>query len=89
MNHRHIANWLTLEGASVEIRELGRVVCSGIVHAVTEDGNILSVLSPVEGRPLFEKAGSYQPWAREERTGFRYKVSPNSTEPAPTRSAAA
>jgi hypothetical protein len=58
MNHRHIKDWSTLEGANVEIRQQGAAVCSGIVDAVTDDGNIFWVLAPVEGRRLFEKPTS-------------------------------
>lgn len=74
MNHRHISDWCTLDGANVEIRQQGTVVCSGTVDGVTDDGSILWVLSPIDGRRLFEKAAYYQAWAVEERLGFHYKV---------------
>jgi hypothetical protein len=48
---------------------------SGMVDAVTDDGRILWLYSPVEGRRLYEKADLYQAWATEERAGFHYKVS--------------
>jgi hypothetical protein len=75
MKQRRVNDWCTLDGANVEIRYQGSIVCSGIVDAVTEDGSILWVHSAVEGRRLFEKADSYQAWAIEERTGFHYRVS--------------
>jgi hypothetical protein len=74
MMHRRIEDWCTLEGANVEIRLQGDVVCSGFVDAVTDDGKILWVQSTVDGRRLFEKAAFFQAWALEERTGFHYKV---------------
>ena len=73
--HRRIDDWCTLSGANVEIRQQGAVICSGIVDAVTDDGRILWIHSPVEGRRLFEKADFCQAWAIEERVGFHYRVS--------------
>lgn len=75
MNSRRITDWSTLVGADVEIRQQGSTVCSGMVDAVTEDGRILWVRSPVEGRRLYGKADFYEAWAVEERTGFHYRVS--------------
>lgn len=75
MSHRPIDDWCTLSGAHVEIRQQGTIVGSGIVDAVTDDGRILWVVSPIEGRRLFEKDDFYQAWATEERTGFHYKAS--------------
>ncbi|TQJ34196.1 hypothetical protein [Arthrobacter sp. SLBN-122] len=75
MNQRHVKDWRTLEGASVEIRYQGSTVSSGFVDAVTDDGSILWIHSTVDGRQLFEKASFYQVWACEERTGFHYQVS--------------
>ncbi len=74
MGCRFIDDWCTLSGANVEIRHHGAVVCVGTVDAITEDGTILWLYSPVEGRRLFEKVDSYQAWALEERAGFHYKV---------------
>lgn len=74
MTHRRIEDWRTLIGASVEIRQQGNIICSGTVDAVTDDGRIMWIDSPVEGRRLFEKADFYQAWAVEERVGFHYKV---------------
>lgn len=74
VSHRRIDDWCTLNGAHVEIRQQGTIVGSGIVDAVTEDGRILWLYSPVEGRRLYEKADFYQAWATDERTGFHYKV---------------
>jgi hypothetical protein len=54
MPQRRIDDWCILEGANVEIRLLGAVVCSGFVDAVTDDGKILWVQSPVDGRRLLE-----------------------------------
>ncbi|WP_201298454.1 hypothetical protein [Arthrobacter sp. 9AX] len=70
-------DWRTLVGANVQIRQDRTVICSGIVDTVTEDGQILWVQSPVEGRRLFEKTELYQAWATEECAGFHYKVSRN------------
>lgn len=75
MNSRPINDWSTLPGANVEIRQQENTVCSGIVDAVTEDGNILWIFCPVDGRRLFHKSDSYQAWAVEDRTGFHYRVS--------------
>ena len=80
---RRIDDWCTLSGAHVEIRQQGTTVGSGIVDAVTDDGRILWVVSPVVGRRLFDKADFYQAWATEERTGFHYKAS-CANLPAPT-----
>lgn len=74
-SHRRIEDWCTLSGAHVEIRQQGNIVGSGIVDAVTDDGRILWVVSPIDGRRLFDKADFYQAWATEERTGFHYKAS--------------
>ncbi|MDQ0923406.1 hypothetical protein QF038_001914 [Pseudarthrobacter sp. W1I19] len=74
MTHRRIDDWCTLSGASVEIRQRGSIICSGIVDDVTDDGRVLWIHSTVEGRRLFEKADFYQAWADEERVGFHYKV---------------
>lgn len=68
--HRRIDDWCTLSGASVEIRQQGAVICNGIVDAVTDDGRILWIHSPMEGRRLFEKADFCQVWAIAERVGF-------------------
>jgi hypothetical protein len=73
--HRRIDDWCTLGGANVEIRQQGSVVCSGIVDTVTEDGRILWILSPIDGRRLFEKADFHQAWAIEGHAGFHYRVS--------------
>jgi hypothetical protein len=73
--HRRIDNWCTLDGANVEIRQQGSVVCSGIVDTVTEDGRILWIQSPIDGRRLFEKADFYQAWAIEGHAGFHDRVS--------------
>lgn len=67
MKQRCVDDWCTLSGVNVEIRQQGSVVSSGTVEAVTEDGKILWLHSPVEGRRLFEKAEFYQAWAVEER----------------------
>ncbi|WP_427116732.1 hypothetical protein [Pseudarthrobacter scleromae] len=74
MTHRRIDDWCTLSGASVEIRQQGSIICSGIVDDVTDDGRIMWVHSTVQGRRLFEKADFYQAWAVEERVGFHYKA---------------
>lgn len=75
MKQRCVDDWCTLSGVNVEIRQQGSIVSSGTVETVTEDGKILWLHSPVEGRRLFEKAEFYQAWAVEERTGFHYRVS--------------
>jgi hypothetical protein len=85
MNRRCINDWSSLIGANVEIRQQGSVVCSGIVDAVTDDGRILWLWSPVPGRQLFEKARFHEAWAAEERIGFHYKV--NRVEAETTASA--
>ena len=74
-SYRRVNDWRTLTGANVEIRQHGTMIGSGVVDAVTDDGHILWLYSPVEGRRIYEKADFYQVWAREERTGFHYKVS--------------
>lgn len=80
MTQRRIDDWCTLDGASVEIRQDGRVICSGSVDAVTDDGRIMWVYSTVHGRRLFEKSDCYQAWALEEHVGFHYKVTRAETE---------
>jgi hypothetical protein len=74
MNLRLVDDWGTLRGANVEIRQQGAAVCTGTVDAVTDDGRILWIHTPVQGRRLYEKARFYQAWAAEERTGFHYRV---------------
>ena len=54
----------------MEIRQQGAIICSGIVDAVTDDGRILWIHSPAEGRRRFEKADFCQPRAFEERVDF-------------------
>ncbi|MEE9095229.1 hypothetical protein [Pseudarthrobacter phenanthrenivorans] len=76
---RRIDDWCTLTEAHVEIRQQGTTVGRGIVDAVTHDGRILWLYSPVEGRRLYEKADFYNAWATEECTGFHYKVSCSET----------
>lgn len=71
---KRINDWLTLDGAKVEIRQHETVVAAGVVDAVTEDGGILWLHSPAVGRRLFEKAEFFQVWADEEHAGFHYKV---------------
>jgi hypothetical protein len=72
---RRINDWTLLPGASIEIRQQDRYVCSGYVDAVTDDGEILWVRSPSQDRKLFEKAEFYEAWAIEDRDGFHYEVS--------------
>jgi hypothetical protein len=79
MTQRRIDDWCTLNGASVEIRQQGSIICRGLVDDVTDDGRIMWVYSTVHGRRLFEKADFYQAWAVEERVGFHYKVTRAST----------
>ncbi|QCO99654.1 hypothetical protein FCN77_20535 [Arthrobacter sp. 24S4-2] len=62
-----ISDWCTLDGAEVAIRQQGNVVCAGIVDGVTTDGRILWVLSPIDGRRLFEKSEFYEASPIEER----------------------
>jgi hypothetical protein len=82
MTHRRIDDWCTLNGASVEIRQQGSIICRGFVDDVTDDGRIMWVYSTVQGRRLFEKADFYQAWAVEERVGFHFKVTRASTNTA-------
>ena len=74
MNQRPIADWSTLRGACVEIRQDGLPVSRGTVDDVTDDGSILWLHSATDGRRLFEKSNFYQAWAIEERVGFHYRV---------------
>jgi hypothetical protein len=85
MSHRRIDDWCTLSGAQVEIRQQGTIVGTGIVDAVTDDGQILWVISPIKGRRLFEKADFYQAWATENCTGFHYKATCAQVRPFPLR----
>jgi hypothetical protein len=78
---RRITDWTLLTGASVEIRQQGRCVCSGYVDAVTEDGTILWLHPPAQSRRLFEKAEFYEAWATEDRTGFHYEVTKGLSRP--------
>ncbi|MEV8133570.1 hypothetical protein AB0O54_20810 [Pseudarthrobacter oxydans] len=74
---RRIKDWTLLPGASIEIRQQGSYVCSGYVDAVTDDGDILWLISPSNNRKLFEKAEFYEAWAIEDRDGFHYEVTKN------------
>lgn len=74
-NLRRVTDWTILPGTHVEIRHQGSAVCSGDVDSVTEDGSILWLSAPAEGRRLFEKAEYYEAWAKEDREGFHYEVS--------------
>jgi hypothetical protein len=75
VNLRRVEDWVLLPGARVEIRQLGIPVCSGYVDAVTDDGKILWLCARGQTRRLFEKAESYEVWAREDREGFHYQIS--------------
>lgn len=75
ISHRRIDDWRTLTGAHVEIRQQGTILGRGIVDDVTDDGQILWLRSPGEGRRLLEKSDFYQIWATEERPGYHYKLS--------------
>lgn len=75
MDLRHVTDWTTLVGASIELRQQGHPVCNGHVDAVTNDGSILWLQAPARGRKLYEKAEFYEAWAAEDRTGFHYRVS--------------
>lgn len=79
MDVRAIKDWTLLPGASVEIRQQGSLICSGYVDAVTEDGEILWVITPSQSRKLFEKAELYEVWAAENRDGFHYEITKTST----------
>ncbi|MFK0005401.1 hypothetical protein [Paenarthrobacter sp. NPDC090522] len=72
MANGRIDDWHSLTGARVEIRQLGVRVCEGIVDTVTEDGEILWLQSPLDGRRLFEKTELYEAWLDESRVGFHY-----------------
>ncbi|MEQ7739788.1 hypothetical protein, partial [Escherichia coli] len=74
MHLRFVDNWCMLGGANVEIHKEGRRLWAGLVDAVTQDGTVLWVRSPLEGRKLFHKS-EFQAWAKEERTGFHYRAS--------------
>lgn len=82
MGLRRIADWTLLPGATIEIRHQGSPVCRGHVDAVTDDGKILWLQSPVQNRRLFEKAEFYEAWATEDRAGFHYEVTKAFNEPA-------
>jgi hypothetical protein len=82
---RLVKDWCTVLGATVEIRLQGVLVSTGLVDAVTEDGKILWLHSPVEGRRLFEKSEFYQAWAVEEGTGFHYRISKTDSNPTVPR----
>lgn len=69
MGLRQIADWTLLRGASIEIRQQGRAVCTGHLDAVTADGKVLWLQSPAQNRRLFEKTEFYEAWATD-RTGF-------------------
>jgi hypothetical protein len=74
MDLRRIKDWTLLAGARVEIRQQSTSVIRGYVDAVTDDGKILWLIAPAQGRRLFEKAESYEVWAAEDRDGFHYEV---------------
>ena len=74
MDMRRIKDWTLLPGASIEIQQQGRYICAGYVDAVTDDGNILWLISASNNRKLFEKAEFYEAWAIEDRDGFHYEV---------------
>jgi hypothetical protein len=80
-SRRRISDWRTLTGAHVEIRQQGTTIGSGVVDAVTDDGRILWLYSPIEGRRLYEKADFYQAWATEDSPGFHYRVSCSGVQP--------
>jgi len=74
MKQRHIENWCTLDGANVEVRSRDGATYRGVVDAVTSNGEILWLWSPITGRRLFEKEESYQIWAVDDRIGFHYEA---------------
>jgi hypothetical protein len=74
MDLRRIKDWRLLPGARVEVRQQGASVSRGYVDAVTDDGKILWLIAPAQGRRLFEKAEFYEAWAAEDRDGFHYEA---------------
>lgn len=70
MGLRQVSDWTLLPGASIEIRQQGRHVCTGHVDAVTADGKVLWLQPTAQNRRLFEKTEFYEAWATEDRTGF-------------------
>ncbi len=75
MELRRIDDWSTLNGANVEIRLKGRIVCAGTVDTVTEDGRIIWILPTGDTRRLYEQNGIFEVWAIEESAGFHYRMS--------------
>jgi hypothetical protein len=72
---RPVLDWKALPGITVEIRQNGLKVCSGLVDAVTPNGDILWVRQHSGDRRLYEKASRYEAWTCEDRPGFLYRTS--------------
>ncbi|MEV7649084.1 hypothetical protein [Arthrobacter sp. NPDC089319] len=70
-----VEDWAVLKGVTVDVRLNGRVICSGVVDAVTADGSILWVQPAGSERRLFEKRRSYEAWTDEQSAPFIYRIS--------------
>lgn len=75
MDLRRITDWTTLPGADIELQQLGEVICTGRVDAVTADGSMLWIQAPGQTRKLYAKKELFEAWAREDRMGFHYQIS--------------
>lgn len=56
MELRHISEWTTLVGATIEIRREGISLSRGRVDAVTMDGSMLWLQPELDSRKLYEEA---------------------------------
>ena len=59
-----VDNWTTAKGRYAEARLDGKLLCAGIVGAVTEDGATLWMQPFIGVRRVFHREDSYEIWAR-------------------------
>lgn len=76
---RAVLDWNALPGITVEIRQNGHKVCSGIVDDVTPNGDILWIQQTNGERRLYEKSSCYEAWTSEDRPGFLYRTAESGT----------
>jgi hypothetical protein len=74
MKHHMQYDWLPVVGETVQIRNNGRIVRTGLVDAVTNDGGILWLAAEgVHQRQLIARADGNEVWMtyKWESTGAR------------------
>lgn len=63
-----VDDWRALNNIHVEIRLGARILCYGLVDAVTADGTVLWVNPAGEERRLYEKSDAFEAWVDAEHS---------------------